>query len=82
MAWIVFLLLIYKLTLIETTESGFDPFMQLEISRVSFPDDRSYFQDASMNEIRKAYKRMSLKYHPDKGGDPKKFILISKAYAA
>lgn len=71
MAWIVFLLLIYKLTLIETVESGFDPFMQLEISR-----------DASMNEIRKAYKRMSLKYHPDKGGDPKKFILISKAYAA
>ncbi|THD20799.1 Translocation protein SEC63 protein [Fasciola hepatica] len=71
LAWIVFLLLIYKLTLIETTESGFDPFMQLEIGR-----------DASVSEIRKAYKRLSLKYHPDKGGDPKKFILISKAYAA
>ncbi|CAH8643229.1 unnamed protein product [Dicrocoelium dendriticum] len=53
------------------TEAGFDPFVQLEISK-----------DASSAEIRRAYKQLSVKYHPDKGGDPKRFILISKAYAA
>ncbi|KAF5400536.1 Translocation protein SEC63 [Paragonimus heterotremus] len=71
LAWIVFFVMIYKLTLMETVESGFDPFVQLEIDR-----------DASPSEIRRAYKRLSLKFHPDKGGDPKRFILISKAYAA
>ncbi|KAA3671792.1 translocation protein SEC63 [Paragonimus westermani] len=71
LAWIVFFVMIYKLTLMETVESGFDPFVQLEIDRAASP-----------SEIRRAYKRLSLKFHPDKGGDPKRFILISKAYAA
>lgn len=71
LAWIIFLLLIYKLTLMKPVEAGFDPFAQLEISK-----------DASLSEVRRAYKQLSVKYHPDKGGDPKRFILISKAYAA
>lgn len=36
-----------------------------------------------MGEIKKAYRRLSLRYHPDKdGGDPVQFMRIAKAYAA
>lgn len=36
-----------------------------------------------MAEIKKAYRRLSLIYHPDKEtGDEKKFMMIAKAYAA
>uniref|UniRef100_A0A095A3V0 Translocation protein SEC63-like protein n=1 Tax=Schistosoma haematobium TaxID=6185 RepID=A0A095A3V0_SCHHA len=40
------------------------------------------FADASPKDIRSAYKKLSLLNHPDKGGDPKRFIQISKAYNA
>ena len=30
--------------------------------------------------IKKAYRQMCLKYHPDKGGSQEKFILITKSY--
>lgn len=33
-------------------------------------------KDADENEIRKAYKKMALKNHPDKGGDVEKVGLI------
>lgn len=36
--------------------------------------------DASQDEIKQAYRRMAIKYHPDKGGDPKKFQKIHDAY--
>lgn len=53
----------------------FDPFEILEIS-----------EGASISEIKKSYKRLSLKYHPDKNIDNKnakeKFIDINKAYRA
>ncbi|CAL8108613.1 unnamed protein product [Calicophoron daubneyi] len=71
LAWGVFFIMMYKLTFLEANEPGFDPFALLEIDR-----------GATVAEIRKAYKRLSLKYHPDKGGDAKRFILISKAYSA
>ncbi|CAH8602494.1 unnamed protein product [Heterobilharzia americana] len=70
-AWGIFFLLVYKLTLIEPDNSGFDPFSVLGIDR-----------DASAKDIRSAYKKLSVLNHPDKGGDPKRFIQISKAYAA
>lgn len=35
---------------------------------------------ASPEEIKKAYKRMAMKHHPDRGGDEKKFKEISQAY--
>jgi translocation protein SEC63 len=33
-------------------------------------------------EIKKQYRLLSLKYHPDKGGDEVMFMRIAKAYAA
>lgn len=37
-------------------------------------------KDADENEIKKAYRKLALKNHPDKGGDPEKFKEISMAY--
>ncbi|KAJ1027663.1 hypothetical protein NDA16_002002 [Ustilago loliicola] len=36
---------------------------------------------ANESEIKKAYRKESLKHHPDKGGDEEKFKLCSEAYA-
>ncbi|KAG6829473.1 hypothetical protein H0H87_011344 [Tephrocybe sp. NHM501043] len=38
-------------------------------------------RDCSESDIKKAYRRESLKHHPDKGGDEEKFKLVSEAYA-
>ena len=35
---------------------------------------------APPDEIKKAYKALARKHHPDKGGDPEEFKRISKAY--
>lgn len=39
-------------------------------------------QGASVSEIKKQYRILSLKHHPDKGGDEATFMRIAKAYAA
>ncbi len=36
---------------------------------------------SSKEEIKKAYKKLALQYHPDKGGDAEKFKELSEAYA-
>lgn len=41
-----------------------------------------YFQGASVNEVKKAYRGLTMQHHPDRGGDPKRFMRIARAYAA
>jgi molecular chaperone DnaJ len=37
-------------------------------------------KNASKEEIKKAYRKLALKYHPDRGGDQEKFKEINEAY--
>ena len=37
-------------------------------------------RDATQDEIKKAFHRLAAKYHPDAGGDEKKFAEVSEAY--
>jgi len=37
-------------------------------------------KNASDSEIKKAYRKLAVKHHPDKGGDPEKFKEITHAY--
>jgi len=37
-------------------------------------------KDATMDQIKKAYRKLAIKQHPDKGGDPEKFKDIQVAY--
>ena len=40
------------------------------------------FQGASDKEVRRAYRNLAVVWHPDKGGDHKKFMRITRAYKA
>jgi molecular chaperone DnaJ len=50
--------------------------------------EKDYYQilgvsrDASPDDIKKAFRKLAHKHHPDKGGDEKKFKEISEAYQA
>jgi molecular chaperone DnaJ len=43
-------------------------------------EDLEISKDASAEDIKKAYRNLARKYHPDKGGDSEKFKAISNAY--
>ena len=71
----LFLLIACCIKVKNSNNKRFDPFEILEIS-----------ESASLSEIKKSYKKLSLKYHPDKNPNDKiakeKFININKAYRA
>jgi translocation protein SEC63 len=70
--WVLFFLVAYKVSQVELDWTEFDPYAELGIDR-----------GASSSEIKKAYRRLSLQYHPDKEtGDPHKFMRITKAHQA
>jgi DnaJ family protein A protein 2 len=73
---------------------GFDPFEGMGGGFPGGPpgrkrgpvDNQKYYkllqveQNATEAEIKKAYRKMAIKHHPDKGGDPETFKSITTAY--
>jgi len=51
-----------------------------EVDTTSFYKELDVVKDASTADIKKAYRKLAIKHHPDKGGDPEKFKAISRAY--
>lgn len=50
-----------------------------EVDNESLYEALGVEKTATMNEIRKAFKKLALKHHPDRGGDPEKFKEINAA---
>merc|ERR1719245_1321718 len=70
--WVLMAIIIYNISLFDYEMANFDPY---EILQVSY--------DATQKEIKKKYREMSLKYHPDKPtGNEKLFMKLTKAYDA
>jgi len=53
---------------------------QKEVDTSAFYKELDVSKDANTADIKKAYRKLAIKHHPDKGGDPEKFKLISRAY--
>lgn len=47
---------------------------------MSLYEELGIAKEASQDEIKKAYRKLAMKHHPDKGGDPETFKKISHAY--
>merc|ERR1719384_1598835 len=70
--WILMAIIVYNVSQFDYEMANFDPY---EILGVSY--------DATAKEIKKKYREMSLKYHPDKPtGNEKLFMKLRKAYDA
>ena len=52
----------------------------LVASGKSYYDILGVERSASQKDIKKAYRKLALKHHPDKGGEEEKFKQISKSY--
>ena len=50
------------------------------MAQKTFYDVLGVKKDASADEIKKAFRKLAVKYHPDAGGDEQKFKEISEAY--
>uniref|UniRef100_A0A3Q2XM63 Translocation protein SEC63 homolog n=1 Tax=Hippocampus comes TaxID=109280 RepID=A0A3Q2XM63_HIPCM len=69
--WLIFLLLAYKVSKLDREYQEYNPYEVLNLDPGS-----------SLSEIKKQYRVLSLKFHPDRGGDEATFMRIAKAYAA
>ncbi|RXN00062.1 Translocation protein SEC63-like [Acipenser ruthenus] len=71
LGWALFLFLAYKVSKIDREYQEYNPYEVLSLD-----------PGASISEIKRQYRLLSLKFHPDKGGDEVMFMRIAKAYAA
>jgi DnaJ family protein A protein 2 len=55
------------------TGRGFSSSEPEEIENSKYYELLEVSKDASMDEIKKAYRKLALKNHPDRGGDKEKF---------
>ncbi|XP_030626411.1 translocation protein SEC63 homolog isoform X1 [Chanos chanos] len=69
--WALFLFLAYKVSKLDREYQEYNPYEVLGLD-----------PSASMAEIKKQYRVLSLKFHPDKGGDESTFMRIATAYSA
>eukprot|EP01055_Gregarina_sp_Pseudo9_P004115 Gregarina_sp_Pseudo_9__4114@NODE_425_length_2857_cov_75_667850_g402_i0_p1_GENE_NODE_425_length_2857_cov_75_667850_g402_i0NODE_425_length_2857_cov_75_667850_g402_i0_p1_ORF_typecomplete_len417_score96_41DnaJ_C/PF01556_18/8_6e53DnaJ/PF00226_31/6_7e24DnaJ_CXXCXGXG/PF00684_19/1_2e13AntiTRAP/PF15777_5/3_7AntiTRAP/PF15777_5/0_0028HypA/PF01155_19/2_5HypA/PF01155_19/1_9SerH/PF06873_11/9_5e02SerH/PF06873_11/3_4_NODE_425_length_2857_cov_75_667850_g402_i013682618 len=51
-----------------------------KVDNSSFYEALGVSKEATTDEIKKAFKKLAIKHHPDKGGDPEKFKEVCKAY--
>ena len=51
-----------------------------EVDTQGLYDEIGVAKDATMDQIKKAYRKLAIKHHPDKGGDQEKFQKIQNAY--
>ena len=55
----------------DTSLNAYEPYRVLEIAK-----------DSPVSDIQQAYRKLSRKHHPDKGGDPELFRQVARAYKA
>lgn len=50
------------------------------VNNTKFYESLELDRNATAAEVKKSYRKLAIKHHPDKGGDPEKFKEISRAY--
>jgi len=53
---------------------------QKDVDTTAFYKELDVTKDVTTADVKKAYRKLAIKHHPDKGGDPEKFKAISRAY--